>query len=120
MKKSVILPVIVLGFVGCATNARVVTDPPGVNVWLNGKEFGSSPADVQSVGPTFGEYTLELKDESGNTVQKQILPKNIRIWGIFWPPYGVLYNLFEMYPQYTVQQVTTGSGSTTWSVTTGM
>jgi hypothetical protein len=120
MKKSALLPFVVLGLAGCVTNSKVITEPPGVSVWLNGKEFGSSPADVQSVGTTFGEYTLELKDQSGNTLHRQNLPKNFRIWGLFWPPYGVFYNLFEMYPQYRVQQVTTASGSTAWSLAPGI
>lgn len=113
------LPIMsIVAVVGCVTNSKVVTDPAGLNVAINGKDFGPSPCDIQSVGTTFGEYKLELKDPSGKVVHTQNLPKNVRIWGIFWPPYGVFYNLYEFHPQYTVRQVKTASGENIWSLTT--
>jgi len=101
---------------GCVTNSKVITDPPGLKVFVNGKDFGKSPCDIQSVGTTFGQYILELKDDSGTLHHRQDLPKNIRIWGIFWPPYGVFYNMYEFYPQYTVRRAKATSGETIWTV----
>jgi hypothetical protein len=103
-------------FAGCVTNSKVITDPAGMTVVVNGKDFGKSPCAIQSVGTTFGEYHLQLKDGSGKVVHEQNLPKNIRIWGMFWPPYGVFYNMFEFFPQYTARQVKTTSGDTAWSL----
>ena len=74
---------VVLLVVGCVTNSKVITDPPGMAVSVNGKDFGPSPCDIQSVGTTFGEYKLQLKETNGKVVHEQNLPKNVRIWGIF-------------------------------------
>ena len=95
---------------GCATNSRVVTDPPGFLVSVNGQDFGKSPSAVQSIGTTFGEYLLELRDDTGNVVFARVLPKKVRIWGIFWPPYGVFFNLFQFFPQYTVTRLNLKGG----------
>ena len=103
-------------FAGCVTNSRLVTDPPGMTVSVNGKEFGKSPCDIQSVGTTFGEYHLQIKDQSGKVVHEQNLPKDVRIWGIFWPPYGVFYNIFQFYPQYTARQMKSPGGEPVWAV----
>ncbi|HVR75359.1 MAG TPA: hypothetical protein VMT52_13570 [Planctomycetota bacterium] len=104
--------------VSCVTNSKLITDPPGMNVAVNGMDFGPSPCDIQSTGTTFGEYTLELRDSGDKVVFSENLPKNVRIWGIFWPPYGIFYNLYEFHPRYTVRKVTLSDGSPTWAVTT--
>ena len=104
--------------VGCVTNSRVITDPPGLHVAINNVDFGKSPCDIQSVGTTFGQYRLRLTDDGGKVVHEQDLPKNVRIWGIFWPPYGIFYNLFEFHPQYTVVKTRTSTGDVLWAVTT--
>ncbi len=118
MRQAMILVPLVLLSLGCVTNSKVITDPVGLNVWVNGKDFGKSPCDIQSVGTTFGQYHLVLKNDAGATQFEQDLPKNVRIWGIFWPPYGIFYNMYEFFPQYTIQQVKLASGETTWTVLT--
>ena len=104
--------------VGCVTNSKVITNPAGMNVLVNGKDFGKSPCDIQSTGTTFGQYHLMLKDPAGGVLFEQDLPKNVRIWGIFWPPYGVFYNMFEFYPKYTIDQLKLATGQTAWTLKT--
>ncbi len=103
--------------VGCATSARIITDPPGLNVVLDGKDFGKSPTKIEADGTTFGEYRLQLRDAAGKVVFDQDLPKDFRVWGLFWPPYGVFYNLFELHGEYQIRNVKTTAGEETWSVT---
>ena len=105
-------------FVGCATTSTVVTDPSGLRVFVDGKDFGKSPCTIESVGTTFGEYRLQIKDESGKVLHEQDLPKDARIWGIFWPPYGVFYNLYQFHSQYIVRGIKSSTGETIWTVTT--
>ena len=59
---------------------------------------------------------MQILDEEGAVLHRQDLQKAFRVWGLFWPPYGVFYNLFELYPQYTAEPVTLGSGHKTWRV----
>jgi hypothetical protein len=119
MTKSVGVMVGLCAFllVGCATRARIITDPPDLNVILDGKDFGKSPTKVEAVGTTFGEYRLQLRDAAGKVVFDQELPKDFRVWGIFWPPYGVFYNLFELHGEYQIVEGKTAAGERTWSVT---
>jgi len=114
----VALTLCALVLVGCATTSRVVTDPPGLTVVVDGKDFGKSPTTIESTGTTFGEYHLQIKDENGKILHEQNLPKAVRIWGIFWPPYGVFYNVYRFHDQYTVRSIKSASGETTWLVTT--
>jgi len=102
---------------GCSTSARIITNPPDLNVILDGKDFGKSPTKVEATGTTFGEYRLQLRDAAGKTVFDQDLPKDFRVWGIFWPPYGVFYNLFELHGEYQIRGVKAPTGETIWSVT---
>ena len=94
-----VLAVLSILSLGCVTNSQVVTDPPGMLVSINGKDFGPSPCDIQSVGTTFSNYRLQLNDPQGNFLFEEDLPKSLRFWGLFWPPYGVFYNFFEFYPK---------------------
>jgi hypothetical protein len=112
----VALAVSALSLVGCSTKSMVRTEPAGLSVALNGKDFGKAPAKVESMGTTFGDYRLQVKDASGKVVHEQNLPKAVRIWGIFWPPYGVFYNLYELHDEYTVRAIKSTSGDTTWVV----
>ena len=105
-----------LGLVGCATTSTVITEPPGLTVVVDGKDFGKSPAKIESTGTTFGEYRLQIKDGNGKVLHEQNLPKEVRVWGIFWPPYGVFYNVFQFYENYIVRSVTSSSGEITWLV----
>ncbi len=104
--------------VGCATTSKVATEPPGLTVILDGKDFGKSPTKIESTGTTFGEYHLQIKDENGKVLHAQNLPKDVRIWGIFWPPWGVFYNLYQLHDWYIVRGVKSASGETTWVVIT--
>ncbi len=108
--------VLTFALVGCATTSRIVTDPPGLRVSLNGQEFGPTPCEVSTKATSFGSFHLQILDEEGAVLHRQDLQKAFRVWGLFWPPYGVFYNLFELYPQYTAEPVTLGSGSKTWRV----
>src|SRR2546422_6075457 len=54
----------------CATTSTVFTDPPGLTVVVDGKDFGKSPAKIESTGTTFGDYHLEVKDENGKVVHR--------------------------------------------------
>jgi hypothetical protein len=112
----VALGVSALALVGCATKSTVRTEPAGLSVALNGKDFGKSPVKVESTGTTFGDYRLQVKDGAGKVLHEQNLPKAVRIWGIFWPPYGVFYNLYELHDEYTVRAIKSASGETTWVV----
>ncbi len=105
---------------GCVTNSTVETDPPGLTVFVNNVEQGVSPCKIQSTGTTFGQYYLELKDTNGTVVFESPLPKNVRVWGIFWPPYGVFYNMYEFFPGYTIKQLRLEGGRTIWNVKTEM
>src|SRR5881396_30912 len=96
----------------CATTSTVFTDPPGLTVVVDGKDFGKSPAKIESTGTMFGEYRLQIKDESGTVLHEQNLPKDVRIWGVLWPPYG----LYHFYDRYFVRSVTSSSGEITWLV----
>src|SRR5947207_4489639 len=107
-----------LGLVGCGTAATVITAPPGLTVVVDGKDFGKSPAKIESTGTTFGDYHLEVKDENGKVVHEQDLPKAVRICGIFWPPYGIFYNMYRLHDRYIVQSIKSASGETTWLVIT--
>ncbi len=107
-----------LGLVGCATTSTVITEPPGLFVVVDGKDFGKSPAKIESTGTTFGEYHLQIKDENGKVLHEQNLPKDVRIWGIFWPPYGVFYNMYRFHERYIVRSVKSSSGEATWLVIT--
>src|SRR5438105_12241963 len=98
-----------LGLVGCGTISTVITAPPGLTVVVDGKDFGKSPAKIESTGTTFGDYHLEVKDENGKVVHEQDLPKAVRIWGIFWPPYGVFYNMYRLHDRYIVQSIKSAS-----------
>ena len=109
---------VILLLVGCVTNSEVITDPPGLNVAINGVDFGKSPCEIQSTGTTFGEYQLTLTDDGGNVLYDAPLAKNVRVWGIFWPPYGVFYNMYEFFPRYSVSKATAASGQDLWVVTT--
>ena len=102
---------------GCSTSARIITNPPDLNVILDGKDFGKSPTKVEATGTTFREYRLPLRDAAGKMVFDQDLPKDFRVWGIFWPPYGVFYNLFELHGEYQIRGVKAPTGETIWSVT---
>ena len=44
----------------CATTSTVFTDRPGLTVVVDGKDFGKSPAKIESTGTTFGDYHLEV------------------------------------------------------------
>jgi hypothetical protein len=112
----VTLTVCVLALVGCATSSTVRTEPAGLTVVLDGKDYGKSPAKVEATGTTFGNYHLQVKDASGKVVHEQNLPKQVRIWGIFWPPYGVFYNMYELHDQYVVRSIKSSSGESTWLV----
>ena len=101
---------------GCATSSKIRTDPPGLHVSLNGKEFGPTPTQVTTKATTFGGFHLQILDIDGDVIHRQELQKAFRVWGIFWPPYGVFYNLFEMYPQYTAEEITLESGAKIWRV----
>src|SRR2546428_8108081 len=72
----------------CATTSTVFTDPPGSTVVFDGKDFGKSPAKIETRGTTFGDYHLEVKDENGKAVHEQNIPKAVPIWGISWPPFA--------------------------------
>ena len=114
----VALTLCALALIGCATSSTVITEPPGLFVVVDGENFGKSPAKIKSTGTTFGEYRLQIRDESGKVLHEQDLPKALRVWGIFWPPYGIFYNLFEFHDQYFVRGVKSASGETTWLVVT--
>jgi hypothetical protein len=101
-----------LGLVGCGTAATVITAPPGLTVVVDGKDFGKSPAKIESTGTMFGEYRLQIKDESGTVLHEQNLPKDVRIWGVLWPPSG----LYHFYDSYFVRSVESASGDIVWLV----
>src|SRR5256712_7130054 len=100
------------------TTSTVFADPPGLTVVVDGKDFGKSPAKIESTGTTFGDYHLEVKDENGKVVHEQDLPKAVRIWGIFWPPYVIFYNMYRLNTRYIVQSIKSPSAETTWLVIT--
>src|SRR5262245_10174983 len=102
--------------VGCSTHSRIITDPSPLSVALRGEDFGNSPTTVKAMGTTFGEYRLQLRDAAGNVVFDQDLPKELRVWGIFWPPYGVFYNLFGLYEEYQLRGYQATTGEMIWSL----
>src|SRR3989442_8897178 len=108
----VALPLGALVLAACATTSTVFTDPPGLTVVVDGKDFGKSPAKIESTGTTFGEYRLQIKDESGTVLHEQNLPKDVRIWGVLWPPYG----MYHFYDSYFVRSVKSASGEIVWLV----
>src|SRR5207245_4195668 len=92
--------------------------PPCLAVVGAGKDFAKGAAKIEAPGTMFGDYHLEVKDENGKVVHEQDLPKAVRIWGIFWPPYGIFYNMYRLHDRYIVQSIKSASGETTWLVIT--
>ncbi len=100
--RAVLFVFLSLASLACSAQTKITTYPRAYRVLIDGKDRGESPATVVLPNRTFGDYTISLADEAGNELFRQLLPMEVLAWGIFWPPFGVFYNLFAVAPEYEI------------------
>ncbi len=83
----------------CSSTTTIHTFPRAFQVVIDNESRGPSPATVTLGNRTFGAYEVVLLDENGKEVFRDALPMEFVPWGLFWPPFGVFYNLFAVAPR---------------------
>ena len=78
---ALLLMVCVLG--GCVRGhvLRVESDPPGAQVWLNGRDLGQTPAEVELVHG--GRYDLRVERDGFRPYWGQV-----RVWRPIWDDFS--------------------------------
>ncbi len=88
-----------LSAISCSATTRVETFPADAEASI---EVAGKPCkrgqEIRLPNTTFGSYPLRIKDSSGNVLLARPLPMRFLAWGLFWPPFGVFYNLYAVEP----------------------